>query len=141
MKRGIMVAGWLALNACGSSSGNSATTELANPCVTKGATYLITFEEQDGGTCGPVPQGVVNVSSTGTVLNGDNFPCASQAQNGCTTQENDCTTTLTGGINCAVTASLTYEDGGAQGTGLEDFVCSGSSFACSSVYHVTEVRQ
>lgn len=52
--------------ACSSGGSEGQTTNQANPCATRGATYLLHAVEQRGGTCGPVPDEIFNVNPDGT---------------------------------------------------------------------------
>lgn len=67
--------------ACGGSPAGQ-TTDAANPCATKGATYLMQPTELPGGTCGALPSGIVNIGADGTVVG--SITCARITQDGCT---------------------------------------------------------
>ena len=123
----------VALAACGSSSPSQ-----VNTCVTKGASYLVSFSEQSGGTCGPLTSQVVNVPSDGMIQGGSS--CSSSEATGCMQRNSGCMTSSMG-INCDVTTSVTFASDGTTGAGLYTATCSNSSASCTSTYDVTYARQ
>jgi hypothetical protein len=127
----------------GCSSKDGGSTPQANPCATKGASYLLTFTEMSGGTCGPVPNQVLNINSDsdGTNNNGVN-PCASSELTGCTTRDSDCTSNVNG-ISCTFNTESTFSSDGATLSGMETLSCTyGSpSQSCTSTYSITGMRQ
>jgi hypothetical protein len=120
--------------ACGGSS-NSA----ANPCATKGATYLATFTEVSG-NCGPIPSQVVNINPDGTITSSVNETCGSVSQQGCTGNRNDCTWTSQG-YNFTSTSSLTFSADGASASGIATVSASGGGLSCVETYKLSYVRQ
>jgi hypothetical protein len=125
--------GLLTLIACGGSSNNQ-----ANPCATKGATYLATFTEVSG-TCGPIPSQVVNVNPDGTITDTSNETCASVYQQGCTATRNSCTWSSQG-FNFTSTSSVTFASDGASASGIVTLSASGAG-SCAETYNVSYVRQ
>ena len=133
----------LAVTACGSggSGGASGTTnEQANPCATKGASYLETLTEQAGGTCGAITSQVVNINSDGTLTTSTPITCAHVSQTGCTAQDTDCTFTSMG-YNFTETFDVTFASDGSSAHGLITISGSGNGMSCTSTYTVTFAKQ
>ena len=78
----VLAVGVLTLFACGGSSNSIA----ANPCATKGATYLATSTEVSG-NCGPVASQVVNVNPDGTITSRAAKRAGARSVQGCTRQQ------------------------------------------------------
>jgi len=135
--RSLIVAGALWPASSGSGPSN---TLAANPCATPGASYLETFAEQPGGTCGTAPSQVLNVNTNGTVTSSVPVSCASTEQSGCTAHDADCAET-TNGVTCMVTTDVTFASDGSSATGLETLSCSNASSSCVSTYTVSAARQ
>jgi hypothetical protein len=112
----------------------------ANPCATVGATYEVSFVEQAGGTCGPVPSAIVNISPDGTVAGSQSVSCATVTQEGCTAHDSGCTF-AGNGTTCTGTTDVTFAADGSGATGLETISCSNASASCTSTYNTTETRQ
>ena len=128
------------VGACGgSSNSNGPTQRAANPCATRGATYLVTFVQMSG-TCGPLASQVINISPSGTVTSAVPITCASGNQSGCMAQENDCTWTANG-FSYTATTDTTFAQDGSSATGLESITATGNGTACASTYDVTFTRQ
>ncbi len=131
-----------AVVACGSttSSGTSGPQqEMANPCATRGATYLESFV-QVSGTCGAIPSEIINISSNGTITTTSAVTCASVSQTGCTAQDSDCTSTANG-YSITATTDVTFASDGSSATGLETVSMTGNGTSCTSTYDVTATRQ
>lgn len=122
---------------CGGSGGS--TTLNANPCATPGATYLGHFVEQSG-TCGPIPDQIINVNPDGTLSSSMAVSCAQTTVAGCTTQNTDCMST-SAGSTCSVTSDVTFSPDGTSASGLETARCTYSGGSCTSTYNVTATRQ
>lgn len=120
--------------ACGSSAPK------ANPCATPGATYLDHFVEQSGGTCGAIPDTIININPDGTVATTASVSCATKTQTGCTARDSGCTVT-TNGTTCTVTTDITYAADGTSATGLESLSCTTGNQTCTSSYSVASRRQ
>lgn len=129
----------IAVAACSSSSGAPGTEE-ANPCATPGASYLESFVEMAGGTCGPLSNAIVNISSSGTITTETPLTCGSTMQTGCTAQDTDCSF-ATNGTTCSVTTDVTYASDGSGAMGLETLTCTMGTAGCTSTYQVTATRQ
>jgi hypothetical protein len=130
--------------ACSSNGGNgttssAATTEKANPCATKGATYLETATEQSG-NCGQIPSQVININPDGTLTTSVAISCAMQTQTGCKAQITDCTWTANG-YSYSETGETTFASDGSSATGLVTITAMGNGQSCSSTYSVTFMRQ
>jgi hypothetical protein len=126
----------LSLLACGGGS----TAPKANPCATPGATYLDHFVEGSGGTCGPIPDEIININSDGTEATTIQISCQTESQTGCTAHNTGCTWT-TNGVACNATTDVTFASDGSGASGLETVTCSSSSASCTSTYTVTLTRQ
>ena len=133
----------MGLVGCGSGGsdggGGGATTNQANPCATRGATYLLHAEEQRGGTCGPLADEILNIGSDGT-LPGPPVRCDAITQDGCTARDTNCTQT-TNGVTCSTTTSVTFTADGKSASGLITLRCRDSDGGCTSTYAVTAKRQ
>lgn len=131
--------------ACSSSGGNGATSSgstsalKANPCATKGATYLETFTEQSG-NCGMLTSQVVNINPDGTITTTVQISCAMQTQAGCKTQATDCTWSANG-YSYNETLESTFAQDGSSATGIATVTAMGKGQSCSSTYNITITRQ
>jgi hypothetical protein len=136
MKRallGCLLVSVLTLFACGGSSNDQ-----ANPCATKGATYLVSYTELSG-NCGPIPSSVVNVNPDGTITDPNHITCASSSVQGCTTQNNSCTWSSQG-FNFMATTSVTFSADGASASGIATISASGAG-SCTETYNLFYGRQ
>lgn len=124
---------FLLLAACGKDTDNK-----ANPCATKGATYFQHLVEANNGTCGTIPDTIINIGTDGTIP-GSDFDCDASTQNGCTARNSGCKTNKDG-VNCSTTTSMTFKDDGSSASGLISISCSGAA-VCSSTYQATLSRQ
>jgi hypothetical protein len=122
------------------SSGNTSSSEIANPCATKGASYVESFVEQQGGTCGPISNVLVNVNSDGTITTSTPITCAHVSQNGCTAQDTNCTFS-SNGFDFTETFDVTFADDGSSAHGVVTISGSGKGQSCTSTYDVTFTRQ
>lgn len=131
------------LVSCGSSgtgsSSSGTTTESANPCATKGATYVETFTQQSG-NCGPIPSQVININPDSTVTTSVQISCAIQTQTGCKVQVTDCTWTSQGYM-FTETGETTFAQDGSSATGIFSITGMGNGQSCSSSYSIEIVRQ
>lgn len=128
----------LMVGGCSSSSDNLSITVLANPCATKGATYLESFSEEPGGTCGAISDQIVNIGQDGTLT--QSVSCKRITQTGCTAQDTGCSFT-SDGLTCTVNTDITFAEDGSSSSGLESTNCQSSTYSCSSTYQVSGVRQ
>lgn len=127
--------------ACGSSyTSGPALANKANPCATPGATYLSHFVELSGGTCGPIPDEILNINSDGTIPGSQSFSCQTVTQDGCTARDTGCITT-TNGTTCTATTDVTFATDGSSASGLETVSCSNVSTTCTSTYSVSFTQQ
>jgi hypothetical protein len=125
----------LGLVTCAVACGASAPANKANPCATPGATYLSHFVELSGGTCGPIPDEIMNINSDGTLP--QSLSCQTVTQDGCTARNTDCTTNGA----CTVTTDVTFATDGSSASGLETVSCSTASASCTSTYRIGSTRQ
>lgn len=123
----------LCLSACGGPP-------KANPCTTPGATYFVHAVEANNGTCGVIPDQIVNVSSDGTVAAAAGVACDAEEHSGCTTKKTNCKTT-SNGVSCSSTSSIEFAKDGSQGSGLLSMNCSSGATSCISTYQVVYLRQ
>ena len=132
---------WLALCVgCSGSSSGGASTEQANPCATKNATYLLTFTEQPGGTCGPIPSQVLNINPDATITSSASITCASGSESGCTARGTDCTWTSQG-YSFTETYETTFASDGSSAKGVATITGTGNGQSCASTYDTSFVRQ
>ena len=127
------VALFLVLAACGKPP------NLANLCATKGSTYFAHYVEANNGTCGTVPDAIVNIKADGTIP-GDPPVCDSNEQDGCTARNTNCKTSSKG-TDCSLTTSVTFDSDGAKAAGLLTLSCTTGNSICASTYQVTMLRQ
>lgn len=134
----VVALGVVGIVACASDSPSPTHVQSnkANPCATHGASYLVVRVEQSGGTCGPIPDEIVNVLADGT-LPGRPMVCQSISLTGCTATLTDC---LVDG--CGVTTGITFASDGSSAKGLETRSCTSEVTIanCSSKYTVTWTR-
>lgn len=142
--------GWIACGAllasmaCSSggtgSGSNGSSTQPANPCATKNATYLEMVSQQPGGTCGQVNSQVINVNADGTITLPTTITCASLTVTGCTTRGSDCTYT-SNGDSFTENFETTFAQDGSSATGVLSISGMGNGASCSSTYDMTATRQ
>jgi hypothetical protein len=130
----------LLLAACSSNTSGGPANEQANPCATPGATYLMSFSEEAGGTCGPVSSQIININSDGTISTPSSVSCANVTQDGCTAKDTDCTETVNGGT-ATVTTDVTFSSDGSSASGLETLTVTSNGQSCTSTYQVSATRQ
>jgi hypothetical protein len=123
---------------CGSSS-SSPTSAKANPCATRGASYLEAFTEESG-NCGTIPSELVNVGSDGTLTESTPITCATVSQTGCTARDSDCTFSSMG-YNFTETSDVTFTADGSSASGVVTLSGSGNGQVCTSTYDITFTRQ
>jgi hypothetical protein len=130
------------LGACGGGGdgGSGSTTEPANACATRGATYIETLTELPGGTCGPAAPEIFHVSAGGTITSAETITCAMVNENGCTTQETDCTYTENG-YSVTVTREMTFTTDGSSASGECTFMANGNGIVCTSTYDIAWTRE
>lgn len=129
---------------CGSSdddvkSGTPLTSY--NPCLTKGASYLIHMQ-QVSGDCGNVADQVLNISSSGNLPQSTtNVVCDSSELDKCTIMNTNCTFQIDKDCSASYTSTMTIADDGASGSGFETITikCNDGSW-CQSTYKVTATR-
>lgn len=134
MKHIIVIASIIATVAgCGDDSTNE-----ANPCATRGATY---FEhcEIASGNCGAFPDQYVHINSDGTI--DQSVSCETINQDGCTAHDTGCVIQLNNECNATVDFTTTFSDDGssARSSMAIDVVCSYGS--CSGSYICSMQRQ
>jgi hypothetical protein len=127
------------LGACGGSGGGS-TTEPANSCAVRGATYIVTQTELPGGSCGPISPDLITVNQDGTITDPEPTTCAMWSQTGCTSVETNCTY-QENGYTDTFTRQLTFTTDGSSATGQCTFSASGHGLSCSSTYSMTVTRE
>jgi hypothetical protein len=137
---GIVVTVGVFVAACsGEDKQQQPSTNLANPCATRGATYLFHTVENPTGTCGPIPDQITNVNADGTVP-GPGVSCEAITQNGCTARDTNCVSGSNGNT-CYTTTNVTFSDDGATASGLITVRCSNGKTSCASTYGVSARRQ
>jgi hypothetical protein len=121
------------LCACGRSD------VIANECVTRGASYLVSYSAVSG-NCAPIASEVINVESDGTIAGATPRPCAAVEQDGCTIRKTDCAWS-SGGYDYRFTSTLTFAADGSTGSGLLSVHESGGAWSCFSTYQLSWIRQ
>ena len=107
-----------------------------NDCATRGASYLNTFQEHSGGTCGPIPDRVVNIDDPAITAS----TCSSVTQENCVARATACKYS-DGGCDFTETYMTTFaQDGSSAAATASIWIeCSDGSY-CSSTYDVTMRR-
>lgn len=134
----------VALVGCSSSDSSGVSpgrqTQAAASCVTSGASYVVQMRERSGGTCGSVPDGVLNTGTDGTV----------QAPSGCTGEirNEGCDVYLTeyrcpgkAGGSVTQNGKVSWAPDGSRGAGVVHFEIELDANSCLSSYDVTYTRQ
>lgn len=124
---------------CGSDSGNGHVNLSANPCATPDSTYYESCVEESG-TCGPIPDQVVNISPSGTFTSKANISCAESTQNGCTARDTDCALS-SNGVSINETFETTFAEDGSSATSVITMTMNGYGQTCVSTYNCTMTRQ
>ena len=117
--------------ACGGNSNQ------ANPCVTRGASYLVTFT-QVSGNCPAIPSTLVTVNQDGSIPTAASASCTVN-MNGCTS-DNNCTWSANG-FNYTSSSHLTFTADGASASGTATLNVSGNGTSCVGTYSLTYTRQ
>ena len=125
---------------CSSAPSSGTSQDEANPCATPGASYLATFTELSGGTCGTISPELENINPNGTITSTVEITCASSSQDGCTTRDTDCTWSADGFTFTGTSEATFYQDG-SYATGIESITGVGDGQSCVSTYDVSLVRQ
>lgn len=113
---------------------------VADSCITKGATYLLHFVEDQTGTCGPIPDGIANIDQNGKPISSLSITCQSVTVDGCTIKKSACMASQNG-ATCTLSSDVTFSADGENGSGLETLSCSDASSSCTSTYAVTSTRK
>jgi hypothetical protein len=146
-RRWLCALGAQTLVACASSSGGGVpggpepATEPSTiaACVTAGASYIVTARERSGGTCGPVPDSVVNTTPSG----GGSRPanCTGVVrEDGCDVflEERKCPTS-DGFVT--QTGKISWAADGSTGKGAIQFFIVAGADSCRSTYDILYTRQ
>jgi hypothetical protein len=99
------------------------------------------FVEDSTGTCGAIPDQIINIGQDGTVANGASITCDKKEIDGCTAKNSGCTSTTASGLSCMLNSDVTYAQDGGSASGLETITCTSGGSTCSSTYSVTAARQ
>lgn len=134
---GAAIVGVVGCSSDESGSGSAGVPNQLNECATKGATYFAHHEERPGGTCGQVPDQVVNTDDPGITAS----TCASVTQENCVARGTSCKSFEKG---CEITLTymtkFTADGSSATSVGTYNISCSDGSY-CTSTYDVTMTRQ
>jgi hypothetical protein len=130
---GLFIAG------CGSSNSTGSTSYQANACVSRDASYLVSYQETSG-DCGAVASVVINVSSDGTITTSVPVSCTTVHDDGCAVQETGCTW-MDNGVSFDSTSSVVFTSDGSSGTGIVGLSATDSKGSCYSSYKITYTRQ
>lgn len=133
----VAVVGVVGCSSDDSSGGSSGVPNEVNACATKGATYLVHQEERPGGTCGAIPDQIVNIDDPSITA----FTCESVTQENCVARGTACKTHEKG---CDVTNTYmtTFAADGSSAESVETYniSCSDGSY-CTSTYDAAMTRQ
>lgn len=130
----------ISLISCSSAKTNgSVSQELANPCATRGATYLEIVSELSG-NCGPIPETILNINQDGTITSPTPIVCASVSQNGCTARDTDCVFSSQGYI-FSMTFETTFSEDGSYASSIVTLSGTGNGQSCTETYSSTMTRQ
>lgn len=111
----------------------------ANQCATKGATYLLSFRENAGGSCGAMPDQVVNIGADGTI-GSEPLDCDRTESEGCTQRNTNCRISSEN-LKCTMTSSTNFDSDGTSASGLSSLACTGANGAtCASTYNTEMIR-
>jgi len=107
------------------------------PCMTLGATYIEKWEEFSG-TCGKVPDMLINISPNGTASLSD---CEKKTIDGCTTTGTNCKTDVGNGVIIDRSFMTQMSSDGKTGNSFEmvQWTFSGKLY-CHSIYKTTFIR-
>lgn len=136
---------WLAatvssLVACSSTATGTGAPAGESPCVTPNASYVVHLVEKTGGTCGAIPEAVVNSSADGQFH--PQPGCAgARTINGCSILLTNYTCTPSNGTTSTVTGEVTLTSDGTKGSGTVQLTLKTPSATCSSSYVVIYTRQ
>lgn len=131
----------LLMMACGSDDPPKGPVNFpANPCATRGSTYLQSSTEISG-DCGPIPDQIVNINPDGTITQDTPLTCDSVTQEGCTARDTGCKWTTSEGVSWAMTFETAFKADGSSATGIEMIRGSGNGQTCTSTYNVSMTRR
>lgn len=111
--------------------------------MSSGASYVVHFAEHAGGTCGPIPDSVVNTSPSGTIQS----PSACTNRNredGCNVFVDLTCTATDRGVTFTITETgeVKWAADGSKGSGtVSEHGSASDGSTCDSTYDVTYTRQ
>lgn len=112
----------------------------ANTCATPGASYLEQCA-QESGTCGPVPDQVINISPDGQVMGAAGVAsCTSESDVGCVSHKSGCADTVDG-TTATSTSETTFAADGSSAKGIITLAIDTGSASCVSTYICQLTRQ
>jgi hypothetical protein len=128
--------------ACGDSDSAGPKPVPANPCATRGATYLVNFLENVGGTCGQLSEQIMYITQDGQVggTNDSTFACDQTTVDNCTIQNTGCAVTMND-VTCHLNSNVTFTLDGSAAAGYESLWCSSYASSCASTYRVLAARE
>jgi len=129
----------LLLAACSSDDGDTQALQGLNPCATEGALYKQRCIERPGGTCGVIPDTLIDTNNEAQVT-GDSR-CETVTEDGCNVRASGCRSSADG---CTLyqTWETSFAEDGSHATVIlaVDISCSDGS-SCSSMYDCMIDRQ
>lgn len=120
------------------TSGSNGDLNQVNECAIKGVDYIWHFVEHAGGTCGPLPDVVINTNDPQITSQ----LCVSVTQDHCVAHGVACKTSVDG-CDVSTTYTTTFATDGSSATSTETITisCSSDGSSCSSTYDVTAKRK
>lgn len=137
----LFVIGFIGCSGADSSSFEQ-TTNQANPCATRGATYLLHCDELSGGNCGSISDEIFHINTDGTMPSlSEGITCDDITQDGCTARDTNCRS-IVGGCVLTETFVTTFKQDGSSAQSLITLSirCDDGS-GCKSTYECFIVRQ
>lgn len=115
------------------------TISQANPCATRGSTYIVQCSEVSG-DCGALADSVVNIASDGTL--GTSLKCDKYEEDGCTARGTNCDAPPSEGCSIETTYATTFAADGSSADSTSSFSvkCNDGS-SCYSTYTCSFTRQ
>lgn len=138
--------GSLALAVAALASCSSTTTGsgegASSACVKPSSSYVVHFVEKSGGTCGAIPDAVVNTTASGE-FEAQPGCTGSRTVDGCDVLLTDYVCTASNGVVTKTTGEVKWASDGASGEGTVQISVTGAGIAksCTSSYVVTYTRQ
>lgn len=139
MRLGPLALAVAALGACSSTTTGSGEGA-SSSCVKPSSSYVVHLVEKSGGTCGAIPDAVVNTNASGD-FEAQPGCTGSRTVNGCDVLLTDYVCTTSNGVSTKTTGEIKWASDGASGEGTVQISISAAGKSCTSSYVVTYTRQ